>query len=36
MTEAYTICPYCGENIAPGEICDCDKHEPKENEYEED
>lgn len=23
----YTVCPYCGCNLDPGELCDCEKEE---------
>ena len=23
----YTVCPYCGCNLDPGEACDCEKKE---------
>lgn len=23
----YNVCPYCGNNLDPGEKCDCREHE---------
>lgn len=27
----YVTCPYCGSNLDPGERCDCEESEVKEN-----
>ena len=31
----YNVCPYCGNNLDPGEKCDCREHEEELSEYEE-
>ena len=29
----YWTCPYCGANLDPGEICDCQKDSSNEDSY---
>lgn len=29
----YKICPLCGANLDPGEVCDCEKEDDLEGDY---
>lgn len=29
----YSVCPYCGNNLDPGEKCDCKEREEEVREY---